>query len=62
MNEIYNILAQLTGYKPEIILAPKRPGDIYQAYFNYSKAERLLGWQPAMSFEDGVQATLDFFK
>jgi UDP-glucose 4-epimerase len=62
VNEIYKILAQLTDYEPEIVKAPKRPGDIYQAYFNNSKAERLLGWQPAMSFEDGVKATVDFFR
>src|SRR5438105_5241755 len=38
VNEIYQALANLTGYEPEIVTAPKRPGDIYLAYFNNSKA------------------------
>ncbi len=62
VNEIYNILANITDYKPEITHAPKRPGDIYLSYFNYSKAERILSWKPQVSFEDGVKATIDFFK
>jgi UDP-glucose 4-epimerase len=62
VNEIYAVLAEITGYKPEIVRAPKRPGDIYLAYFNSSKAERILGWKPEMSFEEGVKATVDFFR
>jgi UDP-glucose 4-epimerase len=62
VNEIYNILANITDYKPEITHAPKRPGDIYLSYFNYSKAERILGWKPQMNFEDGVKVTVDFFR
>lgn len=62
VNEIYAILAEITGYEPEIVRAPKRAGDIYLAYFNSSKAERILGWQPSVSFEEGVKATVDFFR
>lgn len=62
VKEIYKALADITGYEPEIVTAPKRPGDIYLSYFNNGKAERLLGWKPSVSFEEGVQATVDFFK
>ncbi len=62
VNEIYEALAKLTNYQPEITRAPKRPGDIYLAYFNASKAERMLGWQPTVSFEEGVKATIEFFR
>ncbi len=61
VNEIYEELAKLTHYQPEITRAPKRPGDIYLAYFNANKAERVLGWQPTVSFEEGVKATVEFF-
>jgi UDP-glucose 4-epimerase len=62
VNEIYKTLAQQTGYEPPITRAPKRAGDIYQSYFNVSKAERLLGWKSEVSFEDGVKAVLEFFR
>lgn len=61
VNEIYEALAKLTNYRPEIIHAPKRPGDIYLAYFDASKARRILGWQPTVNFEAGVKATVEFF-
>ncbi len=62
VNEIYRTLAQLTGFEPPINKAPRRPGDIYLAYFNCGRAERLLDWRPQMSFEEGVKATVDFFR
>src|SRR5579859_6583010 len=39
VNEIYTELAKIIGYQPEIVRAPKRPGDIYLAYFDYNRAE-----------------------
>src|SRR5437899_5276450 len=62
VNEIYRALEEIIGYTPEIVNAPKRPGDIHLAYFNCSKAERLLKWKPQVSLEEGMQATVDFFR
>ena len=62
VNELYNTLATITGYKPEIVRAPKRPGDIYLAYFNCAKAERVLGWKPQVSLEEGIEKTVEFFR
>ena len=62
VNEIYHLLEKITGYTPEIVRAPKRPGDIYLAYFDCSKAARLLGWQPRETLEEGIKNTVDFFR
>lgn len=62
VNEIYHVISTLTGFEAPITKAPKRPGDIYQAVFNAGKAERLLAWKPSVSFEEGVKATVDFFR
>jgi UDP-glucose 4-epimerase len=62
VHEIYYALAELTGYKPEIVRAPRRPGDIHLAYFDCSKAERVLGWKAAVSLEEGIRATVEYFK
>ena len=62
VNELYRILATITGYSPEIVRAPKRPGDIHRTYFNASKAERILGWKPQVMLEEGIRATVDYFK
>ncbi len=62
VNELYNTLATIIGYKPEIVRAPKRPGDIYLAYFNCAKAERVLKWKPQVILEEGIEKTVEFFK
>jgi UDP-glucose 4-epimerase len=62
VNELYRALAKITGYKPEIVRAPKRPGDLYMAYFDCSKAARILGWKAAVSLEEGIRATVEYFK
>jgi UDP-glucose 4-epimerase len=62
VNEIYHALAEIVGNTPEIVRAPKRPGDIHLAYFDCSKAARGLGWQPQVSLEEGMKATVNFFR
>jgi len=62
VNELYQVLAKITGYKPEVVRAPKRPGDIYLAYFDSSKAERVLGWKPQVTLEEGIEKTVEFFR
>jgi UDP-glucose 4-epimerase len=62
VNELYHLLEKITGYTPEIVRAPKRPGDIYLAYFDCSKAAQLLGWQPRETLEEGIKKTVDFFR
>jgi UDP-glucose 4-epimerase len=62
VNELYNTLATITDYKPEIVRASKRPGDIYLSYFNCAKAERVLGWKPEVSLDEGIEKTVEFFR
>ena len=62
VNEIYRMLAQETGYEPQIVRAPKRPGDIYLAYFDCSKAAKGLGWQPQVTMEAGIREVVNFFR
>jgi len=62
VNEIYHDLEKITGYTPEVVHAPKRAGDIHLAYFNSSKAERILGWKAEVSMEEGIKATVNFFR
>ena len=62
VNEIYRTLEEIVGFSPEIVKAPKRPGDIHLAYFNCSKAAHILGWKPEVSLQEGIKATVDFFR
>lgn len=62
VNELYDTLTTIIGYKPEIVQAPKRPGDIYLTYFDCQKAERVLGWKPQTTLEEGIEKTVEFFR
>jgi UDP-glucose 4-epimerase len=44
--------------KGDVVRLPKRPGEPDRTHGDTSKAGRLLGWAPEISFEDGVDLVL----
>ncbi len=50
----------LQDLEPDYV--PKRPGEIDRIYLNISKAERLLGWKPAISLDEGSRRTVGYFR
>ena len=52
-----NRLIELLG--GEKVFLPKRPGEPDCTWADTGKIERLLGWKPKVSFEDGVRAMVD---
>lgn len=51
-----NYLVQLLG--GEVVYIPKRPGEPEATFADISKIKRLVGWQPKVSFEEGVGTML----
>ncbi len=53
-----------TGSEAELEIGalPTRDNEIWRMYADASKAERLLGWKPTVSFEDGLEATIAWFR
>ena len=39
-----------------------RPTEIWRMCASYEKAEQQWGWNPQVSFEDGLKRTVDWFK
>jgi len=59
IKELYNILLRMFGMrnvKPEY--GSPRAGDIKRSYADLSKAEKLLGYKPKFSLEDGLKKLL----
>lgn len=52
-----NRLVELLG--GEVVHVPKRPGEPDSTFANAAKIRTMLGWQPRVSFEQGVQTMLD---
>jgi len=53
-----NSLVELLG-GGEVVYVPKRPGEPDRTHADISKIQKLLGWQPRVSFEDGVRVMLE---
>lgn len=43
-------------------LLPIQPGEAIHTHADISKAQKLLGWEPKVSFEEGVKGFIDWYK
>jgi dTDP-glucose 4,6-dehydratase len=62
IEEIADLVLELTG-KPESLktIVPDRPGHDRRYLLDSSKLRRELGWQPRISFEEGLGATFEWY-
>jgi nucleoside-diphosphate-sugar epimerase len=58
LNELFAVLKKLTGSSLIASHGPARAGDVRDSQADISKAHRLLGYQPHVSFEEGLRRTL----
>jgi nucleoside-diphosphate-sugar epimerase len=54
VNELFQTLAPLAGYRAEPAYAPAREGDVRRSALDASLAGRELGWKPWTSLEEGL--------
>ena len=62
VNELYAILRELTGGDVDPNYADAKPGDLDRSVLDPSAAKALLGWEPWTSLEDGLAATVEYFR
>lgn len=61
--DIYHSLAKALGKEGvEPIFGPERTGDIKHSSADISKAQKLLGFDPDYSFEDGIGLAIEWYK
>jgi len=61
LNELVATLNRLIGSDVEPVYRPPRPGDVRHSLADISLAQRLLGYEPAVSFEDGLELTVQAY-
>lgn len=54
--------AKLAGRPAKAVHAPPRPGDVRHSLADIRQARKLLGYKPKHSFEDGLRATVAWYK
>jgi dTDP-glucose 4,6-dehydratase len=62
--EAIQIIIKLMGKNPEetIEYVKDRPGHDRRYAIDWSKINRELGWEPTVTFEEGLQKTIDWYK
>lgn len=62
MNKVIKMIEILLGKKAIVINKPFHKADLLETSADISKAEKLLGWKPSISFEEGLSLTIDWYK
>jgi nucleoside-diphosphate-sugar epimerase len=62
LNQLFEALNQLTGASLEPIYAETRAGDVRDSQADIGKAQRLLGYEPSVGFEQGLEKTVEWFR
>lgn len=62
VNQVFEILKNITGYKQDPSYGPARPGDLRKSIISNKKAKDLLGWDTKYSFKDGIKKTVTYYK
>jgi nucleoside-diphosphate-sugar epimerase len=62
LNTLFATVRQLVGGSVEPLYAAPRAGDVKDSQADISKARRLLGYQPLVSFEEGLAKTVAWYR
>lgn len=62
LNETFQILKKLTGYKGEVKYGPERGGDIKHSLADLSRTEKHLGYKAQVEFEEGLRRTVEWYR
>ena len=62
VNEIYRALVEVTGFEAPVERLERRPGDVRDAQFDSSLAQRELDWTVETSLVDGMRKTVEYFR
>lgn len=60
IKDLASLIAEVVGYKGEIIFNPSFPDGTHEKLMNSSKM-RELGWEPTISLEDGLRKTYAWY-
>ena len=61
LNYVINLIEQYLGKKVKINKKPFHKADIVSTWADISKANKILGWKPTVSLEQGIKNTVDWY-
>jgi nucleoside-diphosphate-sugar epimerase len=62
LNTLFEEMRRLIGADVKPVYAEFRQGDVRDSQADIAKAQRLLGYAPSVSFEDGLRLTVEWYR
>ena len=62
LNQTFEILKKLTGYRGDVKYGPERAGDVKHSLADISLTEKYLAYKPMVSFEAGLERTVAWYR
>jgi UDP-glucuronate 4-epimerase len=62
LRRLVQLLSDALGIKPTFEHLPPQPGDVERTWADVAKAQRLLGYRPAVPIEEGIKRFAAWFK
>ncbi len=60
--ELIQLIERRLGRSAEIEFAPAHPADVLATWADIRKAEKLLGWRPQVSLEEGISRAVEWYE
>ena len=62
VQQLYDSMARLSGFKGQARYEPPRPGELRRSALDPGRAAIHLGWKPWTTLDEGVAQVLRFFR
>ena len=62
LNQLFRTMRDVVGGTVEPTYGDVRSGDVRDSQADIAKAQRLLGYQPTVSFEEGLKRTVEWYR
>ena len=62
LDQLFRTIRDLVGARVDPIYADPRPGDVRDSQADIEKARRLLGYEPTVSFDEGLKKTDEWYR
>jgi nucleoside-diphosphate-sugar epimerase len=62
LKEIYQLLAELTGFDRPPLYGPPRTGDILHSQADISAAAEAFGYHPVIGVKEGLERTVEWYR
>jgi UDP-glucose 4-epimerase len=62
LNQLFETMRRLVGATVQPVYQDERAGDVTDSQADISLAREVLGYQPTVSFEEGLKATVDWYR